>query len=1211
MKAKNTQTPSTQQRGFALIASISIMALLVMITLGMLTLSTSETRHMKQGKHLQMAQANAKLALMMALGELQQYAGQDQRVTAEADILNSDGFLGTDRDPGAKHYVGVYSTEEWQKRDNNGIRASWKKYDANRNKEAFRRWLVSGDPADKDSIDFATQAPSDPRRMIQMVGEGSVGTSNPEDLVSVPYENINDSTGKTTGRLAYWVSDQGVKARINLADDRRDTSKPEWSGRIERANPVQMGIASIDGFESLTIDSTAEQQQKEFDKVLSYGQVGLIQGKAVSGDDLKARYHDATTYSRGVLSDVALGGLKRDLSLPFELPNLETPSSSSDWQYSLTPDDVASARSSNYTEMLEFSNSGDQRSQWTNPGLWPSSYRADWWSKKVGYVYSLPGGSGSDHTGMKQYLRGTTWDMLRNHYRLYKREFEQLSASDPSRQKVMNPSTERTWLAQPYTPYSPLTGSLSQTPLTLTYVGEWGGTAAGPDPSTSVYNPFFSYGNAKASKRYWNNRAQNTLGLVPIITRMTIVFGVYAEDSNNDGTSETLKFTVDAVGTLWNPYNVAIETEAIFSDINLSGLDMKFEHPSFGSLGLSAFNRIRVGVTEEKDPTYDFEAAPPSQLVRLEPGEVRTYSMNNPTPQNYFTGSKSSVPGSFVNNSWKGGLYGSWPRKVPIGSQAKITFTPKSGGQLWLQNYLGYFHKTNGAMDNPFSGANFHDLPQISGAIVRDAAGLAPVVSSANIQKGADKKTAFMTLDFKLRASDDTANGIGKDFDPRSIVNHLKASGPSSKGSVPANWDVTINSISDYDEVQLGFGGGDRNNGFWGNSHEGDGQTHIVYFEIPDAPISSIAGLQHVQTGPATWDAPYAIGGSFAPKMLNQNEVVKSKTELTGFENVYYDSSYLLNDSLWDRYYFTGLTLDGTGINAGNSLKTAEKVMTQFIDPNQENPLGNRRLSLAPDSSTPPMEEMTHYRWIARHMMLDGAFNINSTRVEAWKSWLGSLKGKEIDTVNPVTGAVSKSSVSDTAASRSTVTAGDADTEWLGYASLSDSQIDTLAEKVVDEVKKRGPFLSVADFVNRRITSDPTGKEGALQAALRAASLDLGSGVEEGIPGTIRQGDILAGLGASITARSDTFVVRAYGESINSNGSKVEARAWCEAVIQRIPTPVGDNGQLLVIANPDFPGDDPSRIDDYIKNTDISEDAKRYGREFRVVSFRWLSKEEV
>ena len=244
-------------------------------------------------------------------------------------------------------------------------------------------------------------------------------------------------------------------------------------------------------------------------------------------------------------------------------------------------------------------------------------------------------------------------------------------------------------------------------------------------------------------------------------------------------------------------------------------------------------------------------------------------------------------------------------------------------------------------------------------------------------------------------------------------------------------------------------------------------------------------------------------------------------------------------------------------------------------------------------------------------MMLDGAFNINSTRVEAWKSWLGSLKGKEIDTVNPVTGAVSKSSVSDTAASRSTVTAGDADTEWLGYASLSDSQIDTLAEKVVDEVKKRGPFLSVADFVNRRITSDPTGKEGALQAALRAASLDLGSGVEEGIPGTIRQGDILAGLGASITARSDTFVVRAYGESINSNGSKVEARAWCEAVIQRIPTPVGDNGQLLVIANPDFPGDDPSRIDDYIKNTDISEDAKRYGREFRVVSFRWLSKEEV
>ena len=95
-----------------------------------------------------------------------------------------------------------------------------------------------------------------------------------------------------------------------------------------------------------------------------------------------------------------------------------------------------------------------------------------------------------------------------------------------------------------------------------------------------------------------------------------------------------------------------------------------------------------------------------------------------------------------------------------------------------------------------------------------------------------------------------------------------------------------------------------------------------------------------------------------------------------------------------------------------------------------------------------------------------------------------------------------------------------------------------------------------------------------------------------GAPGYLTQGDILSSLGSVIAVRSDTFRIRSYGEAVDPS-NKVIARAWCEAVVQRVPEFVD-------------PADRPEVAIESLKDAN-----KRFGRRFEVTGFRWLSPEEV
>jgi len=90
------------------------------------------------------------------------------------------------------------------------------------------------------------------------------------------------------------------------------------------------------------------------------------------------------------------------------------------------------------------------------------------------------------------------------------------------------------------------------------------------------------------------------------------------------------------------------------------------------------------------------------------------------------------------------------------------------------------------------------------------------------------------------------------------------------------------------------------------------------------------------------------------------------------------------------------------------------------------------------------------------------------------------------------------------------------------------------------------------------------------------------------------QGKLLQRLGPILSARSDTFRIRAYGETADPVGGGDPVTAYCEAIVQRRPAYVDEA---------DAPETGPA---DLSSNTN-----RRFGRQYHVIAFRWLGEEEL
>ena len=475
------------------------------------------------------------------------------------------------------------------------------------------------------------------------------------------------------------------------------------------------------------------------------------------------------------------------------------------------------------------------------------------------------------------------------------------------------------------------------------------------------------------------------------------------------------------------------------------------------------------------------------------------------------------------------------------------------------------------------------------------------------------------------------------------------------------------------------------------------GLQRAAVAELPVKPVQSIPGLQGCDiraTNPAPPFHYGLIGNADASPILppddpvgrwiDQTRTRRSRDEIhQAF--LQYDDSYCLNHILFDDWFFSSvapLPADWASLRPStgtehvwnsavmDSMKknwasfaagTTTLPNSWFLPNSSASALDLAVTSIGPFSSM--LAQPVAYQRVAASLRVPGQFNVNSTSVPAWRALLGSLRSTSVPFIKPGNSSVSTATANNPLARMAIshegpVNTGGSSPAVLGFAALSDAQLDRLAVEIVKQVRLRGPFLSLSEFVNRQLATpqpsnplDPS-LNGALGTALKALEnagnsfnpalnaqnigkttsrvgdfngldqkLPLGDWANSpppavqgdylhpkaaegfstfGFPGWPRQADVLDRLAPVISVRDETFIVRAMGTSPLVNGTS--AKIWCEAVYQRLP-------EYVDASVP--PHEAP--LGDITPST--ASNARRVnvvlGRRFRLISFRWLTPKEL
>ena len=1229
-------------RGFALLITITLLAFLVLLLVSLATLTRVETQVATNNQLLNQARQNALMALNIALGQLQKYTGPDQRTTARSDMDLSLANTTT----ASGRWTGVYgrgvATADTAVRDiytdipskiatdvkNNSTVAG--------NQTQLLNWLVSGnegasfnpDPASASAtIDYNGQIvrPNTPASFsftpagavtnltgatalstdITITGSGGAAPARllvgpqsvtaASDYVVAPLVDIavapnialgiGGSSNVTLGRYAWWVGDEGIKARINLPVD--PAVQASHAFVLSQRTAIELIDGKNAGGSTTALASDLigaaypapnnSSDQDRLKNVTNRTQLPMLSpANANLATAVKYRFHDLTGYSASILSDAYAGGLKKDLSAVLGTNHGATTPADASYLFVPEPNTAGSTRNEfglpTWGQLRSF-----VQTTTTSAGLAP---RLPTMASSSNSAIPLP-----TNVGIAPVM---TYGVVGFQYIA---PLGDNAVNNPI-QLAMLPIVV---LWNPYT--VPIRGASYEFGIRKQFGGniQLQGREAGSAATWSANNvletiDLGSAGSTSYNPAYFRFIIDNSAGIPP---------------------GQSLVFTLSANGAAYNGRNTLTNGYRSLNYVLL---------PARSRIG------VRVG----------------SETPQLPGGYYRVGVKPSFSPDPF-----PAIPVTYFPAALGGGLnmgYGNW-HQVYLGAVSPVAGPFPTGDypwtgasfttQKWYQSYTALGRFPN--IGQPPYGVGSAGYAASSGpsGLVQPEARLSAFVSAP----------AWRILIFNQFSQAPSAVGRA-----RWMVNGNVRGLMCMDGGENFTGQPTVNDWPpDLSAPDTGLR---TSSGTSLNDVSGPVDTTLFEFRPDTMPLLTIGQLQHASLG---WNAGwpgYAIGNSNSGRVTDPDKLVvlgalNSSSPALLYTARYYDFSSLLNRALWDRYFVSTIPYAGTGTSSDTDSTGVPPVL-----PNSRHILYNAKLADLDIRTKLNVDQA------AAHLLLSGGFNINSTSEQAWRAILGGSNQLNYDPTGTATGGsawpkavfsrFSKPTTNATLTNISNPNAtADAHAAWLGYRQLNEEQIAQFATNIVAEIRKRGPFVSLADFINRRLVAsgvfpqanDPRLK-GTIQAALDATisgpsaindgslmpfSTNLVTGGYGNNPNTnafttgnsapatpvapygsatafapqfLTQADVLSSIGSGLSARSDTFTIRTYGETVNPTLSATDAgyitgRAWCEAVVQRLPDYVD------------------SSTDANAYNSPTATINKTMGRRYKIISFQWLSANDI
>ncbi len=1185
-------------RGFALVISLSLMVLLTVLAVGLLTLSTLSLRTSGAGEARAEAEANARMALMLAIGELQVAMGPDQRVSARASSIKSS--------TSEPNLLGAWDSWHWEPG------GSAPNYGEKENK--FRRWLASSaDPEDMESVGAMDSAMEDPVWMVNPDTTGTPGSGNvgPGLRASrVPLE-LSDTR---RGAFAWAVMDESLKAPVDLREGEAPTDGEKIAHRVA---PVRARPESV--LASLAPDKLGDPAKiVSLDSAVIAAELNAGQG---AGKEILRYQADVSPYAVGLLTDTARGGLKTDLTTLFEAGSSTSASVNGEttvyntvadgaprWDYLRSHYQLHRRVSNAGTGEPQFSlSSADLRPSTVGVSASPATERLLPVVAKLQIMFSLV----SHHCHIPdriQYYDQYGVPKGNENYGVPHLVYDPVVTLYNPYDVTLNLSKLRVRVWDP-----PVLFGMKKNDAWLRSEfasGDYHGLAR------------FQIANERNAnaRRYFTLFLREMSGSVPgkaisLAPGEVRVFSPWVEPDWTWGKETAGGYTVRCFFD-WNAGNDFGNVDGRTKSQHQWGVETV---PGWNPRAGFQADHLSYS-TRPANTRYDFERTGPKTMD----GGWLAVKLDD-------TFSVEARPGRAVNLANRPDF------RVDVLAALRTDYNPtnpasmENSGDILRTYQFRFKNPTSELAEDPAS-------PTIKRTFQVGDILQTPTDTTVG------GKVPFAILSMSAKTTSDQY-----DYSMPWLHNHPVVEGADQNSELVGNaldsYDMSLRSVEDFATFPNGIElDPDSNRGFYGaSSFSTKGVTNVPMFRVPLIPATSLGDLIPANLTPSARlpRVTHAFGNSRAHPLIPSNSV--SRPALSGGGQML-DHSYLLNDALWDTTYFSTVADFSNDLVPGLDRST---LLQEFLEGDRKllNPrfipmLGGSGSAeeQAQDLDSLGDEELS--RRIASVQAIEGPFNVNSDSVEAWKAFLSSTRDAALlgwsksdmapggKTAFPRTGLpISGDPESNNSQSQIAV-AGQA--RWAGFRALDDAQITTLAEQIVEQIRARGaqdsaPSLTLGEFVNRRLGS-ATGlqvNEGLLQRAILDSgvnnkmhdedSRDLRTETPEnpgaltgivnpqarqgysaeGAPSILTQGDLLMALAPVITVRGDTFRIRAYGEARTPEG-EVSAKAWCEAIVQRVPEYLD-------------PEDGPE-----VKPDDLQRDSnRRFGRRFNITSFRWLSPEEV